>query len=232
MPARVPGLITSRPARRQNGSRPSVNEAREVLPASPRPAPAAKPTSAQYSSPACSMHEVSDVLHGYAGKEVPHPLAQMSCSRRSGRELASHSRARTRPARDGSRNSCSRYSGTRRWCHARGSPEGARRAALTRTGEFHGKAMAIVDLRARLAFLNRGQGWVVRKLREMLPRVRNDEVARRPRRDVAIHEINIDRANEVRAAPDRRAAVVDWDLTFRSRNRHPPTGTQFGAWRG
>ena len=46
----------------------------------------------------------------------------------------------------------------------------------TKTGAFYGKAMAIVDLRARITFLNRGQGWVVRKLREMLPRVRDDEL--------------------------------------------------------
>lgn len=38
-------------------------------------------------------------------------------------------------------------------------------------GSFHGKAMAIAEIDARLAFLNRGQAWVVRKLDEMLPRV-------------------------------------------------------------
>ena len=31
-----------------------------------------------------------------------------------------------------------------------------------RIGAFHGKAMAIRDLKERIAFLNRGQGWVVR----------------------------------------------------------------------
>jgi len=42
------------------------------------------------------------------------------------------------------------------------------------TGAFHAKALAIADPLERLAFLNRGQGWVVRKLDELLPRVRDD----------------------------------------------------------
>jgi hypothetical protein len=42
-----------------------------------------------------------------------------------------------------------------------------------RVGAFYGMAMAIADVAERITFLNRGQGWVMRKLREMLPRVRN-----------------------------------------------------------
>ncbi len=41
----------------------------------------------------------------------------------------------------------------------------------TRTGAFYEKAMAIDDLRARMVLLNRGQGWVIRKLRELLAAV-------------------------------------------------------------
>lgn len=41
------------------------------------------------------------------------------------------------------------------------------------TGSFHAKAMAIAGIGARLAFLNRGQAWIVRKLDQMLPRVRD-----------------------------------------------------------
>ncbi|KFG95025.1 2-nitropropane dioxygenase [Burkholderia paludis] len=37
------------------------------------------------------------------------------------------------------------------------------------TGALHETAMAIDDVRERLAFLNRGQRWVVRKLQAMLP---------------------------------------------------------------
>ena len=37
------------------------------------------------------------------------------------------------------------------------------------TGTFYEKVMAINEIPARLAFLNRGQGWVVRKLKTLLP---------------------------------------------------------------
>ena len=45
-------------------------------------------------------------------------------------------------------------------------------APSTRTGAFYDKAMAIDDLGKRLAFLNRGQAWVVDKLTALLPRLR------------------------------------------------------------
>ncbi len=41
-------------------------------------------------------------------------------------------------------------------------------------GAFHEKAMAIPNLSERLTFLNRGQGWVVRKLEALLPRIGDD----------------------------------------------------------
>src|SRR3546814_2941487 len=40
----------------------------------------------------------------------------------------------------------------------------------TKVGDFYEKAMAIDGVEARLAFVNRGQGWVVRKRRELTPR--------------------------------------------------------------
>lgn len=46
--------------------------------------------------------------------------------------------------------------------------------ASRRCGAFYGKAIAIADPIERLAFLNRGQAWVVRKLQALLPRVRDD----------------------------------------------------------
>jgi hypothetical protein len=64
-------------------------------------------------------------------------------------------------------------------------------------GGFYEKAMAIADVRARLAFVNRGQGWVVRKLREMLPRVRDDSLHGVLREMLAAHETNIASAKAV-----------------------------------
>jgi len=39
------------------------------------------------------------------------------------------------------------------------------------TGDFLGKALAVQGQAARLAFLNRGQSWVARKIAEALPRI-------------------------------------------------------------
>mgnify|MGYP000564779715 CR=1 FL=1 len=68
-------------------------------------------------------------------------------------------------------------------------------AASPRMGAFHGKAMAIADLKERLAFLNRGQGWVVRKLREVTPRVRDDALFTDLSHMLSSHIANINLTN-------------------------------------
>jgi hypothetical protein len=93
----------------------------------------------EFSSPACSMHEVSDQYMGYADpNEVTAFLNELLEAERAG------------PS----------------------------------------------DLRERIAFLNRGQGWVVRKLREMLPRVRDDRLHVDLSAMLRSHEVNIDLAND------------------------------------
>jgi hypothetical protein len=64
-----------------------------------------------------------------------------------------------------------------------------------RMGAFHAKAMAIEDLRERLVFLNRGQGWVVRRLREMVPRVRDQELYADLAHMLSSHVANISLTN-------------------------------------
>jgi len=68
--------------------------------------------------------------------------------------------------------------------------------ASTKIGAFQDKALAIKDLPERIAFLNRGQGWVVKKLREMLPKVRDDALHRDLTEMLQAHEVNIARATE------------------------------------
>jgi hypothetical protein len=67
--------------------------------------------------------------------------------------------------------------------------------ASPRMGAFHGKAMEIEDLKARLVFLNRGQGWVVRKLREMMPRIPDDALYVDLAHMLSSHVANITLAN-------------------------------------
>src|ERR1039458_4534373 len=64
-------------------------------------------------------------------------------------------------------------------------------------GALYGKAMAIQYLREHIIFLNRGQGWVVRKLREMLPRVRDNRLYADVSEMLRSHEANIVLAGEL-----------------------------------
>ena len=61
-------------------------------------------------------------------------------------------------------------------------------------GAFHSKAMAIADLGERTRFLNRGQAWVVRKLRELLPQVGDADMRDDLIEMLEAHEANIARA--------------------------------------
>jgi nitronate monooxygenase len=72
-----------------------------------------------------------------------------------------------------------------------------------KVGDFFDKAMAIEGVEARLAFVNRGQGWVVRKLRELVPRIRDETLHEVLGEMLRAHEVNIASANE---ALERRAA--------------------------
>ena len=64
-------------------------------------------------------------------------------------------------------------------------------------GDFYDRAMAVTDLRERIALLNRGQGWVVRKLREMLPRIREGGLYADLSEMLRSHETNIALANAI-----------------------------------
>lgn len=58
------------------------------------------------------------------------------------------------------------------------------------TGAFYGKAMAIESLDERLPFLDRGQQWVIRKLRDYLPGCQDDLVRGELAKMLKIHEVN------------------------------------------
>ena len=58
------------------------------------------------------------------------------------------------------------------------------------TGSFYDKAMAIADMQQRLAFIDRGQQWVIRKLREHLPQCDDPLVRGELEEVLRIHEEN------------------------------------------
>ena len=65
----------------------------------------------------------------------------------------------------------------------------------SRTGAFYDKLAAVEDRRAQLELLNRGQGWVARRLREALPRIESADLGAELREMLATHVSNIDACN-------------------------------------
>jgi hypothetical protein len=76
-------------------------------------------------------------------------------------------------------------------------------APSPKVGAFYEKAMAIENPGERIAFLNRGQGWVARKLRDMLPRVRDNRLHADLSEMLRSHEVNIALANDLAAGAAR-----------------------------
>jgi hypothetical protein len=190
------GLITSIPsaAERLNAI---VGEAMRVLGIA-EDAGADRGSIAGFSSPACSMHEANDAYMGYADKdELATFLNELLEAERAGARvtLESARAAGTGPLAELLRTV---QRDEARWCamlvrrvkalDEEPSPE---------TGALYGKAMAVAELRERIAFLNRGQGWVVQKLREILPRVRDNQLHADLCEMLRSHEINIARLNGV-----------------------------------
>ena len=156
------------------------------------------------SSPACLAHEADDTYMGYASRdEIAAFLNELLEAERAGTGVAlkSADAAGGTPFVDLLRDV---HHDEARWCamllkqlRALGAP------ASTRIGAFQEKAMAIEGLPERIAFLNRGQGWVVKKLREMLPKVRDDSLHRDLAEMLQSHEVNIARAHEALKATGR-----------------------------
>lgn len=57
-------------------------------------------------------------------------------------------------------------------------------------GSFYDKAMAIESLDARLPFVDKGQQWVIRKLREYLPGCNDPLIRGELEQMLSIHEVN------------------------------------------
>ncbi len=149
------------------------------------------------SSPACLAHEGGDAYMGFATRdELAAFLNELLEAERAGTGVAlkSAQAAEGTPYLDLLQEV---HRDEARWCamllkqlKALGAP------ASTKIGAFQDKALAIEGLAERIAFLNRGQGWVVRKLTEMLPKVRDDGLHRDLSDMLRSHEINIERASE------------------------------------
>lgn len=147
------------------------------------------------SSPACLAHEADDAYMGFASRdEIAAFLNELLEAERAGTGVALRSAqaAADTPFVDLLRDV---HHDEAKWCamllrqlKTLGAP------ASAKVGAFQEKALAIQDMRERIAFLNRGQAWVVRKLGEMLPKVRDDALHRDLQEMLQAHEVNIERA--------------------------------------
>jgi nitronate monooxygenase len=151
-------------------------------------------------TPVCYAGEASDLYMGFAEPdELARELNILLEAERAGAQVAASLVAATS---DPERKRLAKVirADEVRWCRALTRALAALPApASDKVGDFYGKAMAIPDWEARLAFVNRGQGWVVRKLRELLPRVRDDGLHAVLQEMLAAHERNIESAEQALA---------------------------------
>jgi hypothetical protein len=148
------------------------------------------------------MHEADDAYMGYATTdELIAVLDELLEAERAGARVTLESaRAADAGPMASLLQAIARDEAT--WCamlHRHVKALGA--APSSKVGAFYDKAMAIPDLAQRLAFLNRGQGWVARRLREMLPRVRDNALHADLAEMLRSHEANIALANELAVRP-------------------------------
>lgn len=155
---------------------------------------------AGYASPPCFMHELDPRFLGYMSQvEVLALLNQLLESERAGARgvgemsgQAAGEQARTalrEIARDESRF-CAML--LRHIERLDGAPSKA-------TGAFHGKLAAVVALDERLALLNRGQGWVARRLRDAMPRIADDLLRADLQEMLEVHLRNIERCTQLKS---------------------------------
>lgn len=147
---------------------------------------------ADLASPACMAHEMDDRYMGFADREELLPaLNELLEAERAGARVTLRTAVELpdelKPL------VMAIYRDEARWCGV--LTRAVRQLAgepSRKTGAFHGKAMAIADIPTRLAFFNRGQGWVVRKLKALLPTIRDEAIHADLAAMLASHESNIE----------------------------------------
>lgn len=153
---------------------------------------------ASSASPVCYADEADDAYMGFASRdEVIAFLNMLLEAERAGARITARTAASSEDA-DLTALMKQVHGDEARWCamllgwirHLDGK-------ASPKVGDFYKKCLAYSDLLERAAFINRGQGWVVRKLREMLPKIRDDQMHADLTDMLTSHERNIIQANNM-----------------------------------
>ncbi len=152
------------------------------------------PEPAQAASSACFAHEADDRYMGYAGREeLLAALNELLEAERAGARGALRTVTQLAGDADLKPLVMAIHRDEARWCGV--LTRAIRRlqgAPSPNTGAFYDKAMAIAGSPARLAFLNRGQAWVVRKLQALLPTIRDAALAADLAAMLAAHQCNVE----------------------------------------
>lgn len=155
----------------------------------------ATPTVIEVSSPVCYAGEADDAYMGFLDRDsLVVELNTLLEAERAGAQVAARLVSDAwRPelkvlARTIQRDEV-------RWCKMLIRSLQALEAAPSKAvGGFYDQAMAIPDVLARFVFVNRGQAWVVRKLKTLLPKVRADGLHADLLAMLAAHDHNINKA--------------------------------------
>ena len=149
------------------------------------------------SSPVCAAGAGDDVyMHRAATDEVLELLNELLAAERAGTRVARESRRDCATAEE--RDLLSGiFADEANWCRVLTTAIAALGGTPTgETGDFHRRAMAIADLGERLRFLNRGQGWVAKRLGTMIPRLAEGELRSQLIAMRENHDANISRVND------------------------------------
>jgi len=156
----------------------------------------AAPSQAEAASPVCYVNEADDTYAGYASRdELAAVLNELLEAERAGARICARTALETG---DEDLRALMRFvhADEVRWCKMLlAGIEGMGAEPSPRVGAFYEKCLAIPDVKARIAFINRGQGWVSRKLREILPKVRDDALHAELKTMLDSHDANIAKAN-------------------------------------
>ena len=147
-------------------------------------------------SPVCYAHETDDAYAGYASREELIAFCNTLLeAERAGARIAARTSveaqnsAQSELMRDLHRDEAACCSMLLKWISDLGGE------ASRCTGSFYEKCLAIPEPVERIALINRGQGWVVRKLRGMLPKIRDDAMHADMKAILETHAQNIARAD-------------------------------------
>ncbi len=183
-----------------NAIMPAAQRLNEIVAAARQRMAEATPTEhvATSASPVCYADEADDAYMGFASRvEIITFLNMLLEAERAGARITAKTATDTQNA-DLSALMKQVHGDEARWCAMLlGWIRRLDGEASPKVGDFYEKCLAYGDLLERAAFINRGQGWVVRKLREMLPKIRDNQMHADLSDMLTSHEHNIAQTNDM-----------------------------------